>query len=232
MYCNNCGAKLPDDSKFCSNCGKQIKIVDDVKEKAVWCNFEDTNSKQEEVAEIYDPHEFANEIREKVRRHEEQEAERLKQEERKRKKREQEEVRRKKEKEIEAFLDNDRYYNQLLIKQRRIDNVHGIFFCVACVCTLVLGIYFFPEAMREKLAVVQWLNISGTWLETIFLFVWWLFVTIISGIVIWILLAFCIGYYLLPNYETKLDLYKKNIRENWEQRIRIRDEAYKKMKKK
>ena len=103
MYCNYCGAKLPDDSKFCSNCGKQIKIVDDVKEKAVWCNFEDTNSKQEEVAEIYDPHEFANEIREKVRRHEEQEAERLKQEKETRRKGKRKEKGRKEKKRLSFF---------------------------------------------------------------------------------------------------------------------------------
>ena len=147
MYCNYCGAKLPDDSKFCSNCGKQIKIVDDIKEKAVWCNFEDTNSKQEEVAEIYDPHEFANEIREKVRRHEEQEAERLKQEERNKKKREKERERKKREKEVEAFLENDLYYQKL---NSRENTTRIIFFLLGCLIVIGMWILYFKYVFDSK----------------------------------------------------------------------------------
>ncbi len=31
MYCRNCGKQIPDDSKFCQNCGQDMEVVREVK---------------------------------------------------------------------------------------------------------------------------------------------------------------------------------------------------------
>ena len=143
MYCNYCGAKLSDDSKFCSNCGKQIKIVDDVKEKAVWCDFTEETNQQERASTQTLKSRCWNEAYDSVKRHEEQEAERLKQEAEKLKQEEREQ-------EIEALLSKDVDYQELCLKLKKMKRKEflfwviwiGIWIILLCFTFEPLSIYF------------------------------------------------------------------------------------------
>lgn len=56
MYCVNCGMKIDDDSRFCSECGRQIDVPT-VPVEPDWDSFQyddETALTQAEVVELYD----------------------------------------------------------------------------------------------------------------------------------------------------------------------------------
>ncbi|MBI2033449.1 MAG: zinc-ribbon domain-containing protein [Candidatus Levybacteria bacterium] len=55
MHCTNCGANIPEDSKFCHNCGESIKTTPKTTKtkKAAKTSKEKTNSLFDRFAEIY-----------------------------------------------------------------------------------------------------------------------------------------------------------------------------------
>lgn len=107
---------------------------------------------------------------------------------------------------------NDKYYIKLLRKEELLEWFRLLNVILFSLIWIGMCIYLYSDAMQEKYNVVEWLDMSGTWLEPTIAFIAWLGFTLLGGFTFsYILPVLAIWVTPIDKIESKITEYKNRL---------------------